>query len=92
MVSARRCVLTKFSPTAQPLVQADIGGIQVGQLGSLAIDPANGALWHPAQDGTIRVFDPNTLAATPRLKVKVTIVARAGLSRNTTVATVLLRR
>jgi hypothetical protein len=56
--------LTKFTPAAQPIVATNIGGIQVGQLGSLAIDPATGGLWHVAQDGTIRIFDPNTLAAT----------------------------
>lgn len=53
-------LITKYSPTAAPIWRQQIGGITVGELGHMATDPATGVIWHVANNGNVRLINPNT--------------------------------
>ncbi len=55
--------LVKLSPAGQVLRETAFGGFtSVGAVGKLAIDPGTGVVWDLLNTGTIKLFDPNTLA------------------------------
>ena len=57
--------LTKFSPSGEEIDTISIGGITVGQIGRLAMDPATGEIWNLSIEGDLRIVDPDTLDVQP---------------------------
>lgn len=56
--------LARLSPAGQVVAEVGFGGRTVGRYGHLAVDRANGAIWHLSPQGIIDVFEPSTLQMT----------------------------